>query len=64
MLDGMRDGAAVTLFASFLSLFAAVSLSNLTPLVSIADFSCRCFCRYDDGAYGTRKFKALKYYKA
>ncbi|MFC2572025.1 MAG: hypothetical protein ACFNUU_06475 [Campylobacter sp.] len=59
MLDGMRDGAAVTLFASFLSLFAAVSLSNLTPRTSIADFNCRY-----DGAYGTRKFKVLKYYKA
>ncbi|EET80403.1 hypothetical protein CAMSH0001_2119 [Campylobacter showae RM3277] len=37
----------------------AVSLSNLTLLASTADFNCRY-----DGAYGTRKFKALKYYKA
>nr|WP_314392104.1 hypothetical protein [uncultured Campylobacter sp.] len=59
MLDGMRDGAAVTLFASFLSLFVAVSLSNLTLLASTADFNCRY-----DGAYGAQKFKALKYYKA
>nr|WP_314399112.1 hypothetical protein [uncultured Campylobacter sp.] len=63
MPDGMRDGATIALFAPFLSLFAAVSLSNLTPLASIADFNCRCFCRYD-GAYGTQKFKALKYRKA
>ena len=59
MLDGMRYGAAVTLFASFLSLFAAVSLSNLTLLASTADFNCRY-----DGAYGAQKFKALKYRKA
>jgi len=36
MLDGMRDGAAIALFASFLSLFAAVSLSNLTLLILTA----------------------------
>ena len=59
MLDGMRDGAAIALFASFLSLFVAVSLSNLTLLASTADFNC-CY----DGAYGAQKFKALKYRKA
>ena len=43
MLDGMRDGAAVTLFASFLSLFAAVSLSNLTPRVSMTILTAAIF---------------------
>ena len=53
MFDGMRDGAAVTLFASFLSLFAAVSLSNLTPRTSIADFNCRSFRHCDGGGHDT-----------
>ena len=43
MLDGMRDGATIAPFASFLSLFAAVSLSNLTPRVSMTILTATVF---------------------
>ena len=55
MLDGMRDRIAFVLICL---VFVRIAPSNLVAL------NCYCFCRYDDGAYGTRKFKALKYYKA
>jgi len=57
----MRDGATIALFALFLSLFAAVLLSNLMPRASMPILTAAVFVA--TAAHNTQKFKALKYRK-
>ncbi len=63
MLDGMRDRIAFVLICLvFIAICGRVALKFDAARVH-DDFNCHYFCCNDD-AYGTRKFKALKYYKA